>query len=101
MSVAPSLNIIIIIIIICDPTYGQIELFLEMCFPRTSACLHCGPYMTEINAENNGGQSEVSHPSSVFLNHLSFSSTICPFPRWFRPDADRSGDRRSRETMEY
>ena len=46
-----------------DPTYAQIELFLEM-------CLHCGPYMTEINAENNGGQSEVPHPSSVFLDHF-------------------------------
>ena len=56
-------------------------------------CLHCGPYMTEINAEKNGGQSEVPHPSSVFLNHF------CPFPRWFRPYADRSRDRRSRETI--
>ena len=44
-------------------------------------CLLCGPYMNEINAEKNGGQREVPHPSSVFLDHV-----------------DRSGDRRSRET---
>ena len=56
-------------------------------------CLHCGPYMTELNAEKNGGQTEGSHPSSVFLNHF------CPFPRRFQPYADRSGDRRSRETI--
>ena len=28
-----------------------------------------------------------------------FSSTIFSFPRWFRPYTDRSGDRRSRETI--
>ena len=54
--------------------------------------------MTEINAEKNkikknDDQSEVPHPSSAFLN-LFFS-----FPRWFQPYADRSGDRRSRETI--
>ena len=52
-------------------------------------CLHCGPYMTEINAEKNGGQSEVPHPSFVFLDHF------LPFPRWFRSYADRNGVRRS------
>ena len=58
-------------------TYAQIELFLEL-FPA-NFCLHCGPYMTELNAENNGGQSEVPHPSSVFLNHSlsTLISVIC------------------------
>ena len=74
-----------------DQTYAQIELFLDM-FPA-NFCLHCGSYMTELNVEKNGHQSEVPHPSSVFLNHF------CPFPRWFQPYADRSGDRRSRETI--
>ena len=56
-------------------------------------CLHCSSYMTELNVEKNGDQSEVLHPSSVFLNHF------CTFPRWFRPYADRSRDGRSRETI--
>ena len=56
-------------------------------------CLHCGSYMTELNVEKNCDQSEVLYPSSVFLNHF------CPFPRWFRPYVDRSGDGRSRETI--
>ena len=61
-------------------------------FP-TNFCLHCGPYTTELNAEKNGSQSKVLHPLSVFLNHF------LPFPHWFRPYADRSGDRYSRETI--
>ena len=61
-------------------------------------CLHCGPHMTEINAEKmtTSAKSRILRPFSstifVFLNHF-------PFPRWFRPYADRSGDRRSRETI--
>ena len=56
-------------------------------------CLHCGSYMTELKVERDGDQSEVPHPSSVFLNRF------CPFPRWFRPYADHSRDGRSRETI--
>ena len=51
------------------PTYAQIDLFLDMCFPRTSVST-VARIRTEINAEKNGGQSEVPHPSSVFLNHF-------------------------------
>ena len=58
-----------------DPTYAQIELFLDV-FPA-NFCLHCGPYMTEINAELNDDQSEVPHPSSVFLNLFALISAIC------------------------
>ena len=39
-------------------------------------CLHCGSYMTELNVEKNGDQSEVPHPSSVFLNHFFPSALI-------------------------
>ena len=74
-----------------EPNHAQTELFLDM-FPA-NICLRCGPHITEINAEKSGDQSEVPHPSSVFLDRF------CPFPRWFRPYADRSGDRRSRETI--
>ena len=55
-----------------DPTCAQTELFLEMCFPQT--CLHCGPYMTEINAEKNVGQSAKREAKSRILR--PFSSTI-------------------------
>ena len=61
-------------------------------FPA-NVCLRCGPHITEINAEKNDDQSEVPHPSSVFLDRF------WPFPRWFRPFAGRSRDRRSRETI--
>ena len=44
--------------------------------------------MTEINAEKNGGQSEVLHPSSIF-----------PFLHSFQPYADHSRDRRSQEAI--
>ena len=58
-------------------------------------CLHCGPCMTEINAEKNGGQSAKRSPASF----VRFPQPFYPFPRWFRPYADRSRDGRSRETI--
>ena len=56
-----------------EPTHAQTELFSDV-FPA-NVCLHCGPHITEINTEKDGDQSEVLHPSSVFLNRF------CPFPR--------------------
>ena len=57
-----------------DPTYSQIELFLDV-FPA-NVCLHCGPYMTEINAEKNGDQSTNRSPASFARCPQPF-----PFPR--------------------
>ena len=54
--------------------------------------LHCGPYMTEINAEKKW------RPKRSPASFVRFPQPF-PFPRWFRSYADRSGDRRSRETI--
>ena len=66
-----------------DPPHAQIELFLEMCFPRTSVS-------TVVRI----------WPKSTLKKMASKvkSRILRPFPRWFRSYADRSGDRRSRET---
>ena len=49
------------------------QLFLDMCFPQAS--VSAVVRITDIDAEKNGDQSEVPHPSSIFLNRF------CPFPR--------------------
>ena len=71
----------------------NLELFSEMYFPWTSVstAVRIWPKST-LKKMAAKARSEVPHPSSVFLDHFAF-------PRWFRPYADRSGDRRSRETI--
>ena len=58
-----------------DPTYAQTEVFLEMCFPRTSVstAVRIWPKSTlkQMTAQ---ARSEVPHPSSVFLDYFSLSA---------------------------
>ena len=52
-----------------EATTAQIEVFLEM-WTSVSTAVRTWPKSTLF--KNSGGQSEVPHPSSVFLNHFSF-----------------------------
>ena len=63
-----------------DPAYAQIELFLDV-FP-VNFCLHCGLYMSEINAEKSGDQNAKRSPASFARLTEPFSlsaliSVIC------------------------